>query len=81
MSDLGSMFPPRDAWEIAAYDTDEVVAGYLSYRAADADMPPGENHSPAFRWGWTNKRKDVTGIPDGFEGVRSAFIQMSRRPN
>jgi hypothetical protein len=72
-------FPPRDAFDIAAYDTDECVSGYRGH--CTDDIPPGPNHSPSYRWGWTNARKDVTGVPDGFEGLRAAFIELSRRPN
>jgi hypothetical protein len=76
MSDLP--FPPRDEWDVAAYDLDEVVAGYRDYRPDDP--MPGPNHSPAYRWGWTNRRKDNTRIPDGFEHIRSAFIALERYP-
>ena len=79
MSEPGSVFPPRDEWDIAAYDIDEVVAGYRDHALDDA--MPGPNHSPGYRWGWTNKRKDVTRQDDGFESTRIAFIEMSRRPN
>lgn len=71
-------FPPRDEWDVLAYDEDELVAGYRSYRPDDPE--PGGNHSPAFRWGWVNRRKDSTRIPDGFEGIRSAFIRMTGMP-
>jgi hypothetical protein len=71
-------FPPRDAWDVASYDLDECVAGYRDYRPDDP--APGANHSPAYRWGWINRRKDTTREPDGFEHIRSAFIAMERRP-
>lgn len=76
MSDLGTVFPPRDEWDVAAYDLDEVVAGYRDHRPDDP--PPGPNHSPGYRWGWTNRRKDMTHQPDGFELVRDAYFQLSR---
>lgn len=79
MADPGTVFPPRDEWDIAAYDTDDVVAGYREY--CIADPAPGPNHSPAYRWGWANARRDATHIPDGYEPLRDAFIDMSRRPN
>ncbi len=79
MTDLGTVFPPRDEWDIAAYDTDEVVAGYRDHRLGDP--LPGPNHSPGYRWGWTNAHKDATRIPDGFEPLRNAFIDLSRRPH
>lgn len=78
MSDLGTVFPPRDEWDVAAYDTDDVVAGYREHRISDP--VPGPNHAPGYRWGWTNGRKDATRSPDGFEGLRSAFIRMSGKP-
>lgn len=72
-------FPPRDEWDVAAYPTDDCVEGYRSHRITDP--PPGNNHSPGFRWGWCNARKDATGIDDGMEYIRGAFIQLSKRPN
>lgn len=76
MSGPGEVFPPRDEWDVAAYPQDEVVAGYRDHRADDP--VPGENHSPGYRWGWTNRRRDTTRQPDGFEPIRYAFIRMSR---
>lgn len=78
MSDLGSIFPPRDEWDVAAYETDEVVAGYRGHRIDDPI--PGPNHSPAYRWGWANAHKDKTRTQDGFEAVRSVFIRMAGLP-
>ncbi|MBB5663277.1 hypothetical protein GGE68_001453 [Rhizobium leguminosarum] len=79
MADLGEVFPPRDEWDIAAYDTDELVAGYRGHNIKD--IPPGPNHHPAYRWGWANARKDATCIDDGFGVLRSAYIQMTKKPN
>lgn len=79
MSDHVAPFPPRTAWDIAVYDQDECVAGYRDYRPDDP--PPGANHSPAYRWGWTNRRRDITGASDGFEGLRYEFFQMTRSPH
>jgi len=78
--DIGEVFPPRDEWDVAAYDPDECVAGYRDHRISDD--APGQNHSPAYRWGWTNARKDATymyGL-DGFEGIRSAYIKLVTKP-
>ena len=75
----GAAYPPRDVWDIAAYDTDEVTAGYRDHRPDDPE--PGPNRSPAFRWGWTNKRRDVLREPDGYEPHRYAYIRMTRRAN
>lgn len=79
MSELGTVFPPRDEWDIAAYQTDEVVAGYREY--CINDPAPGPNHAPGYRWGWANCRRDVTREPDGLDHVRHAFIDLSRRPH
>lgn len=79
MSEPGTVFPPRDAWDIAAYDTNEVVAGFREYRPGDPD--PGPNHAPGYRWGWANRRYDTTKEPDGFTGLRMAYIELARRPH
>lgn len=71
---LGS-FPPKSWEDIAAYDNDETVAGYREH--SPDDTPPGPNHSPGYRWGWTNRRKDVTGEPDGFENVRREYMHAT----
>lgn len=73
------VFPPRDEWDIASYDSDDVVDGYRSHNVHDP--MPGHNHAPGFRWGWLNARKDATGVPDGYEPHRSAYIHLSARPN
>lgn len=78
MSELGTIFPPRDEWDIAAYDTDQVVAGYREHRLDDPS--PGGNHHPAYRWGWTNARKDCSHLSDGFEGLRARYIDLTRTP-
>jgi len=77
-AEAGTVFPPRDDWDVAAYDTDEVVAGYREHRPDDP--APGDNRSPAYRWGWANCRRDMTHEPDGLDGVRHAYIELSRRP-
>ena len=78
-SDLGTVFPPRDEWDIVAYPTDDVVAGYREHRLDDPE--PGENRAPGYRWGWANAQKDATHIPDGMEEMRYAYIRMSRQAN
>lgn len=35
MAPLGSVFPPRSADEIEAYDDDELFAGFIEYKADD----------------------------------------------
>lgn len=77
MSEPGTVFPPRDAWEIAAYPTDDVVLGYMEHRLDDP--VPGDNRSPGYRWGWANRRRDVTHEPDGFDAVRRAYFKLPRR--
>ena len=76
--DHGEVFPPRDEWDVAAYDTNDVVSGYRGH--CIYDQAPGGNRAPGYRWGWTNARKDATGELDGFENVRSAYYHMSRMP-
>lgn len=78
MTGADAPFPPRNEWDVLAYDQDECVAGYREHRPDDP--VPGPNRSPAYRWGWANRRKDITGEMDGFEGIRWAFIELSRRP-
>jgi len=78
MNNLGTVFPPRDEWDVAAYNGHEVATGYRDHRPDDP--VPGPNHSPAYRWGWVNRRRDVTHQADGFEAIRHAFIHMSQRP-
>lgn len=73
-NDAGSVFPPRDEWDVLHYNDDEVVDGYLEHRIGD--IPPGPNRSPAYRWGWTNGRKDASGEDDGYEDIRRAFFRL-----
>lgn len=70
-------FPPRDEWDIAAYEHDEVVAGFRGW--CPDDPIPGDNHSPSYRWGWTNAARDHASCDDGYDGIRAAFIELSRR--
>ena len=79
MTDIGTVYPPRDAWDIAAYPIDDVVDGYRDY-SADV-ISPGSNRAPGYRWGWLCRRADATGEPDGYEGIRLAYLHMSERPN
>lgn len=78
----GEVFPPRDEWDVAAYPTDDVVAGYREHRSGDP--APGPNRPPGYRWGWANAEKDRTYLTkgnDGLESVRSAYIRMTRLAN
>lgn len=76
----GTVFPPRDVWDIAAYDPNELIAGFLDHRPDDPE--PGPNRSPSFRWGWSNRRRDMTGAPDdGYDALRHAYLRMMRRAN
>lgn len=78
MNDPGTVFPPRDEWDIAAYDTDDVVEGYRSHFITDP--MPGGNRAPGFRWGWANARHDATNLDDGYGALRAAYIDLTRRP-
>lgn len=75
---VGEVFPPRDEWDIAAYDTDDVVDGYREHRLTEPT--PGNNRTAAYRWGWANAKRDITGELDGFEDLRRAYIRMTERP-
>ncbi len=77
-SALGTVFPPRSAFDIEAYDLDECIAGYSDCRPGDP--APGTNHSPAFRWGWANRCRDRSPKDDGFDAMRHAFraLESSR---
>jgi hypothetical protein len=70
-------FPPRDGIDVAAYDTDEVVAGYRESRPDDPE--PGDNRSPAYRWGWQNRKRDSLRHDDGFDFARRAYFDLRRR--
>lgn len=74
--EIGTVFPPRDEWDVAAYPTDDVVEGYRDH--CISDPAPGENRSPGYRWGWANARKDASCQWDGFEDIRFAYIRMVR---
>lgn len=71
-----SPFPPRTAFDIAAYEQDECVAGFMGWRPDDP--VPGDNHSPSYRWGWTNAARDHSSSDDGYDGLRFAFIELRR---
>lgn len=72
----GYVFPPRDEWDVDAYPTDDVVDGYRGHSIHDPF--PGDNHSPGYRWGFYNARKDATCIDDGYDHIRSAYIRMEK---
>lgn len=67
-------FPPTCWQDIFAYDDDEVLAGYRDWRPCE--LEPGPNHSPGYRWGWANRKRDHTGEDDGMVGVRMAYIRQ-----
>ena len=77
MDDIGTVFPPRNEWDVAAYPDDDVVEGYREWRPDDPE--PGENRSPGYRWGWANGRRDRQGGDDGYDRVRQAYIQLKWR--
>lgn len=73
------MFPPFSWTDIDAYDHDEVVEGYRSYKRGD--LVPGPNHSDGFRWGWQNGFYDHNYLDgdDGYCAIRYAYIRESRK--
>lgn len=73
----GTVYPPRSARDIAAYDQTECEAGYLDCRPNDP--APGENRSPAFRWGWANRCRDRSREDDGFDAMRRAYFNLNLR--
>src|SRR5262245_299605 len=75
MSFIDPPFPPRDAFDVFAYDDDEVINGYLDGHRDD-DIEPGPNHSPAYRWGWLNRRPDHQEARGG-----STLLAPSRNQN
>jgi len=78
-ADAGDVFPPRDEWDVLAYNLDETVQGYRDW--TPDDPTPGPNHSPAYRWGWANSRLDHTREEDGYGEVRRAYARMTFKPN
>lgn len=75
MTEFGA-FPPTCIEDIMSYDADEVMAGYREYRRDDPE--PGDNRSPGYRWGWTNRKRDVTYEPDPFIELRYEYIRTMR---
>jgi len=74
--DTAGVYPPRDEWDIAAYDPGDMIDGFS---AQDPSMPvPGDNRSPAYRWGATNRIRDHKGEDDGFDEIRHAWLHMRR---
>lgn len=69
-------FPPTCIEDIMSYPATEMLAGYADYEAGD--HPPGSNHSPGYRWGWTNARQDKTREIDQFQPLRFAYIRTMR---
>jgi hypothetical protein len=75
----GSTFPPRNAWDVLAYDGEETMNGYRDF--AFNKPLPGDDRTPAYRWGWQNAQRDATHARDGYEDIRYDYIAMCRRPN
>ena len=65
-------YPPTCWQDIFAYDDDDVMSGYREYRPTEPE--PGANRAAGYRWGWANRKRDTTGEPDPFDGVRRAYI-------
>lgn len=75
MSQYGT-FPPTCIEDIMSYDTDEVVTGYRDWHADE--VAPGPNHSPGYRWGWTNAAQDRATTWDEFMPLRFQYIRTMR---
>lgn len=69
-------FPPQNHFDIASYDEDEIFQAYLEFQRDDP--APGDNHSPAYRWGWQNCLRDAQHKDDGFDWVRHQYLQAQR---
>ncbi len=72
---MSEVWPPRSWEDIAAYSDDDIVAGYREWRPDDVE--PGDNHSPGYRWGWTNAAHDH-GREDDFSPLRFQYIAATR---
>ena len=68
-------FPPRSADDIETYDQSELLAGFMEFKVDDPF--PGENRSPAYRWGWQRGFKDHGG-KDEFDHLRRAVIERAK---
>lgn len=73
---IGLVFPPRDEWDIAAYDSPDMVVGYMDQTPGGPS--PGDNRSPGYRWGWANRARDRQADDDGFDTIRRAYLAMKR---
>lgn len=74
--DFGTVFPPRDEYDVLAYDPADVMRGYRRFVADDPI--PGPNHATGFRWGWQNRKRDCQLGDDGFDDVRRLAMLMSK---
>lgn len=70
-------FPPRVAEDVDAYDHREMVDGYMEYKPDDPF--PGDNRSPAYRWGWQNGHRDHSDGDDGYDFLRRQLAKRIRR--
>lgn len=77
---FGLVFPPQTELDLQAYAEDMVTAGYMDGRSAidPLDCPPGENHAPAYRWGWQNAIRDKTHKDDGYDHLRHTYLMAIR---
>lgn len=69
-------FPPESVEDIAAYDLGECVEGYTEQKPDEPE--PGANRSPAYRWGWQNRKRDRQPEDDGFGYLRQAYIEFRK---
>lgn len=70
-------FPPRSPADVAAYPDHELVLGFIEFRPEDPD--PGDNRSPAYRWGWMNAKRDHAKVDDGYDAFRAWVISDFRQ--
>ncbi|GGE24735.1 hypothetical protein GCM10011390_50210 [Aureimonas endophytica] len=79
-AEFGTVFPPRDEYDVLAYDLGDVCRGYRRFSADDP--MPGENHAAGFRWGWQNRMRDCQLGDDGFDEIRhmARLLQLMPEP-
>lgn len=74
----GEVFPPRDAWDVIGYPSDDTIEGYRE--ASLLEPPPGDNRPPGYRWGWANWLRDHQHQDDGFDRIRRETARLLRMP-
>jgi len=69
------VFPPNKPEDIFAYDTHDIVKGYLDY---DINLEAGSNRSKSYRRGYQNAKRDTMSEDDGFDVLRHRYIKWKR---